>query len=55
MAEAEYEGQKALSAIISDHAISPIAWGYYTNDRTKAWFLTHFRPLKPFHPDDESL
>lgn len=55
MAEAEYEGQNAISAIIPDHAIPPIAWGHYTNDRTKAWFLTHFRPLKLFHPDDESL
>ncbi|KAK3299818.1 Fructosamine kinase-domain-containing protein [Chaetomium fimeti] len=55
MAKAEYEGQKTISAIIPDHAITPIAWGHYANDHTKAWFLTHFRPLKPFHPDDESI
>ncbi len=45
MAEAEYEGQKAISAIIPEHAVPPIAWGYYEGDRTKAWFLTHFREL----------
>jgi len=28
MAEAEYEGQKAISAVIPDNAVRPIAWGY---------------------------
>ncbi len=45
MAEAEYEGQKAISSVIPDHAVEPIAWGYYYGDRTKAWFLTRFREL----------
>jgi protein-ribulosamine 3-kinase len=45
MAEAEYEGQKAIAAVIPDHAVEPIAWGYYEGDQTKAWFLTHFRHL----------
>lgn len=55
MAEAEFEGQKAISAIIPDNATEPIAWGYFVDDKTKAWFLTHFRnllacspPLQPF-------
>jgi fructosamine-3-kinase len=50
MAEAEYEGQKAMSAIIPGHAVEPIAWGYYEGDRTKAWFLTHFRNLRARSP-----
>ncbi|AEO69870.1 uncharacterized protein THITE_123229 [Thermothielavioides terrestris NRRL 8126] len=50
MAEAEYEGQKAISAVIPEHAVEPIAWGYYEGDRTKAWFLTHFRNLVPRPP-----
>jgi fructosamine-3-kinase len=45
MAEAEYEGQKAISAVIPGHAVEPIAWGYYEGDQTKSWFLTHFRDL----------
>jgi fructosamine-3-kinase len=55
MAEAEYEGQKAISSVIPSHAVEPIAWGYYKGDQTKSWFLTHFRdllartpPLVPF-------
>ena len=45
MAEAEYEGQKAISSVIPGHAVAPIAWGYYEKDRTKAWFLTRFCEL----------
>ncbi|KAK4239294.1 Fructosamine/Ketosamine-3-kinase [Achaetomium macrosporum] len=55
MAEAEYEGQKAISAMIPNHAIEPIAWGYYEGDRTKSWFLTHFRRLDPNTPAPSDL
>jgi protein-ribulosamine 3-kinase len=50
MAEAEYEGQKAMSAVIPDNAVEPIAWGYFEGDKTKAWFLTHFRNLRARPP-----
>jgi fructosamine-3-kinase len=46
MAEAEYEGQKAVSSIIPDYAVEPIAWGYYEGDKTKSWFLTRFLDLR---------
>ncbi|KAK4154702.1 hypothetical protein C8A00DRAFT_42578 [Chaetomidium leptoderma] len=55
MARAEYEGQKALSAVIPAHAIEPIAWGYYESDHTKAWFLTHFRVLEARTPELSKL
>jgi len=45
MAEAEYEGQKAIAAIIPESAMKPFAWGYYENDKTRSWFLTQFRHL----------
>ncbi|KAK1764023.1 hypothetical protein QBC33DRAFT_548568 [Phialemonium atrogriseum] len=50
MAEAEYEGQKAISAVIPDNALEPIAWGYFDGDETKSWFLTHFRDLRARTP-----
>ena len=46
MAEAEYEGQKAVSAVIPDNATEPVAWGYFENDKTKSWFLAPFRDLR---------
>lgn len=55
MAEAEFEGQKAIHAIIPEHAPAPIAWGYYQNDQNKAWFLTHFRLLEPATIDESQL
>lgn len=55
MAEAEYEGQKAISAVIPEHAVDPIAWGYYQGDHTKAWFLTHFRNLLARPPTLQSF
>src|SRR5436190_24131424 len=50
MAEAEYEGQKAISAVIADNAVEPIAWGFFEGDKTKAWFLTSFRNLRARTP-----
>lgn len=52
---AEYEGQKAISAIIPENAIEPIAWGYFQNDKTKAWFLTPFRKLQECPPSLPTL
>lgn len=49
MAEAEYEGQKAMSAIIPENAVKPIAWGYQVG-KTKSWFLTRFRDLRATAP-----
>lgn len=51
MAEAEYEGQKAMSSVIPDNAVEPIAWGYFEGDKTKSWFLTHYRGLRDERPD----
>ena len=50
MAEAEYEGQKAMAEVIPENAVMPIAWGYFQDDKTKAWFLTHFRNLRARAP-----
>jgi fructosamine-3-kinase len=50
MAEAEYEGQKTISSVIPNHAVEPVAWGYYKGDQSKAWFLTHFRCLRDEKP-----
>lgn len=50
MAEAEYEGQKAMSAVIPENAVEPIAWGYFDGDETKSWFLTHFCDLRARTP-----
>ncbi|PGH13783.1 hypothetical protein AJ79_03483 [Helicocarpus griseus UAMH5409] len=55
MAEAEFEGQKTVAAIIPDNAVEPIAWGYYEVDKTKPWFLTHFRHLQAQPPPLQTL
>ncbi|KAK7990495.1 Fructosamine kinase-domain-containing protein [Apiospora arundinis] len=45
MAEAEYEGQKALFEKIPDNVTAPLAWGMLQADPTKSFFLTRFRNL----------
>lgn len=35
-----------MSAVIPDNATEPIAWGYFEGDKTKSWFLTHYRDLR---------
>lgn len=50
MARAEYESQKALSAIIPDNVVAPTAWGYFECDKTKSFYLTRFRNLRPQVP-----
>ena len=50
MAEAEYEGQKAISSVIPANAVAPVAWGYFEGDKTKSWFMTRFRNLRARTP-----
>lgn len=52
---AEYEGQKAIANVITDHAVMPLAWGYFNNDRTKSWFLTRFCHLGDRTPSVREL
>ena len=55
MAEAEYEGQKIIAAVVPKNAVKPIAWGYYEHDKTKSWFLTHFRKLSDLEVTENSI
>lgn len=55
MAEAEYEGQKALYVIIPDHVVQLVAWGYFKDNKTRSWFLAHFRRLKQATPSNTAL
>lgn len=50
MARAEYESQKALSAIIPDNVVAPTAWGYFEGNATRSFYLTRFRNLQPQVP-----
>lgn len=50
MAEAEYESQKALAAIIPDNVVIPMTWGMYEADKSKALFMTRFRDLRDRPP-----
>ena len=50
MAEAEYESQKALAAVIPDNAVIPMAWGTFQEDSSKAFFLTGFGNLRDRSP-----
>lgn len=45
MAEAEFEAQTALTAIIPDNVVVPMAWGTFENG-SKAFFITEFRDLR---------
>ncbi len=50
MSRAEYEGQRALATYIPDNVSHPVAWGYFENDMSKSFFITHFRHLRPGTP-----
>ncbi|KAH9906757.1 Fructosamine/Ketosamine-3-kinase [Xylariomycetidae sp. FL2044] len=50
MARAEYDAQQALSAVIPENVVPPIAWGFFENDNTKSFYLTSFRRLSPRVP-----
>ena len=49
MAKAEYEAQAALTAIIPDNVVVPIAWGTFEGG-SKAFFMTQFRNLQVRSP-----
>lgn len=55
MAEAEYEGQKAISELIPVNSVRPISWGYLQGTRTKSWFLAEYRSLRAEAPPLEQL
>ncbi|EJP70594.1 fructosamine Kinase PKL/CAK/FruK [Beauveria bassiana ARSEF 2860] len=55
MAEAEYEGQKAIAAVIPDNAVKPVAWGYYADAKTKAWFMAEYSNFRARAPPLEQL
>lgn len=50
MAEAEYESQKALAAIVPDNVVIPMAWGRFERDKSKSFFMTCFRDLRDRSP-----
>lgn len=50
MAEAEYEGEKALAAYIPDNVVAPLAWGPLDNNKAKSFFMTRFRNLRARSP-----
>jgi fructosamine-3-kinase len=55
MAEAEFEGQKAMSAIIPDNVANPIGWGHCKDDETKDWYLVPFLELRSRPPSKMHL
>ncbi|KAI0015720.1 hypothetical protein F4780DRAFT_762781 [Xylariomycetidae sp. FL0641] len=54
MAKAEYEAQSALTAIIPDNVVVPMAWGTFESGE-KAFFLTKFRNLRARPPSPLQL
>ncbi|OAA81750.1 Fructosamine/Ketosamine-3-kinase [Akanthomyces lecanii RCEF 1005] len=55
MAEAEYEGQKAIASVIPDNAVVPVAWGYFSDTKAKAWFMAEFSNLRARAPPLEQF
>ncbi|KAK7959702.1 fructosamine/ketosamine-3-kinase [Apiospora aurea] len=55
MAMAEFECQRTLMQYIPEHVVSPIAWGRFQEDPTKAFYLTHFRYLHEKLPTTQQL
>ncbi|TQV98529.1 fructosamine Kinase PKL/CAK/FruK [Cordyceps javanica] len=55
MAEAEYEGQKAIASVIPDNAVKPIAWGYFSETKSKAWFMAEYYNLRARAPPLEQF
>ncbi|KAJ3487313.1 hypothetical protein NLG97_g6436 [Lecanicillium saksenae] len=50
MAEAEYEGQKAIYSVIPDNAVKPVAWGHFSDTKSKAWFIAEYLNLRARAP-----
>lgn len=55
MAEAEYEGQKAIASVIPDNAVKPVAWGYFAETSSKAWYMAEFLNLRARAPPLEQF
>ncbi|KAK8054193.1 hypothetical protein PG996_013494 [Apiospora saccharicola] len=54
MAKAEFEPQNALSEIIRDNVVEPVAWTVFEKD-SKAFFMTKFRALQAIPPSPPQL
>ncbi len=50
MSEAEYEGLKAMAAVIPNNTVKPVAWGYFRDTRSKAWSLAEYYNLRARAP-----
>ncbi len=55
MAEAEYEGQRAISQLIPNNAVIPVSWGFCEGTKSKSWYLAEFRNLDAKAPPLEQL
>jgi protein-ribulosamine 3-kinase len=55
MALGEYESQKALSLHLPHNSVVPIAYGTFSLDPSKSFFLTTYRELKEKTPDPVQL
>jgi protein-ribulosamine 3-kinase len=55
MANAEFEAEKAISAIIPDNVVKPIAAGVSENDSSKAFFISRFRTFSSETPSPRQL
>ncbi|KAK8108955.1 Fructosamine kinase-domain-containing protein [Apiospora sp. TS-2023a] len=55
MAEAEYEGEKALFEVIPDNVAAPLTWGTLQDDPNKSFFLTRFRNLRDESPPADQI
>jgi protein-ribulosamine 3-kinase len=55
MALGEYESQKALSLHLPHNSVVPVAYGTFSLDPSKSFFLTTYRELKEKTPDPIQL
>lgn len=55
MAEAEFEGQKAIASVIPRNAVKPVAWGYFSDTKSRSWFMAEYRNLLAEAPPVEQL
>jgi fructosamine-3-kinase len=50
MAEAEYEGQKAIFDVLPRNSVKPVAWGYFQKSKAKSWYLAEYLNLEARTP-----
>ncbi|CAG8975455.1 hypothetical protein HYALB_00004769 [Hymenoscyphus albidus] len=50
IAEAEYDGARALATCIPDNVVAPIAWGKLNKNKSKSFFMTRFLHLDAQSP-----